>query len=833
MAKNSQKTPLLQLIKNNGGTLYVFPSASEDIGLNLNYNANTVGLSHYALLNIPISKTIVDSDSWLSNRFNPTIIPGHFEYCSKINSAIEDKPSWHIAASLQNYAMNFETLLVNQDTYNYKDYHTVSEKVFWKWLKSTGAIRWKNVENAVGFYEEGDGEAENKNLYNRVVQCFGAIDSGSSLSSGFGMFNEVYVNIPTSYGSGKVFFSCSDENNYHLNRKYYVSNADYLEGREKENNNVVIYTTNQPFADTNSSTDEYYDTTCDTSALYKDVEIKYNPDTKDDTTSSDGSIIKNRLSTLDGVEIVKDLSTISQIFNAVNDSSIGSEINSFDEINIDRKYTTLKEGVYTFDFNAILLYYSVYDNNDNTSDTALSTNLFGILFLDKPTEVSGSSSNTGALTDFYIPTLTKKQSSTDGGFGTGYSFRINIRTQSVYDNQDSIINDNTTQTSVDAENFNDVLYALNQAVANMNTNVETTKVIQEKYTQILGYYGKQAADISDLNSKIDAYINGERGDILSTNRMNASLFTSPNNKISFGFDNGAVDSRGNTVYDVLTSIDSSGNIDASSIKTNQNYSKDNFVYVENCNVDKTVDSSNNVLESFFNEGNFIIRDSQTRYSGFTNVGLNPQGSFYIDSDSSIFKLFSSNTKQGEEDKDNRFLKKEDGVFKGQEGELYTKSYVNYVNFIPYIIAELINQRVKIRDLEEDVKKLKKDSSSSSSSGGDKPTQSAEPTEPSSEPTSSTPEPPSEPTTSPSGEPSSEPSSEPSTVSETYSVSLKVNDLNKIESVSAHSLSNDNEIYPVEVKTNTTTSTIDMNVNKKYNNLVANIKTVNGEELKFE
>ena len=51
MATGSNKTPLIRPLRKNGATLYVFPSASEDIGLNINSNSNGVALSHYALLN--------------------------------------------------------------------------------------------------------------------------------------------------------------------------------------------------------------------------------------------------------------------------------------------------------------------------------------------------------------------------------------------------------------------------------------------------------------------------------------------------------------------------------------------------------------------------------------------------------------------------------------------------------------------------------------------------------------------------------------------------------------------------------------------------------------
>lgn len=47
------RTPLLRPLRDNGATMYVFPSASEDIGLNLNSRSTGVALSHYALLQLP------------------------------------------------------------------------------------------------------------------------------------------------------------------------------------------------------------------------------------------------------------------------------------------------------------------------------------------------------------------------------------------------------------------------------------------------------------------------------------------------------------------------------------------------------------------------------------------------------------------------------------------------------------------------------------------------------------------------------------------------------------------------------------------------------------
>ena len=197
------RTPLLRPLRDNGATLYVFPSASEDIGLNLNSRATGVALSHYALLNLP----------------------------NLMGKTTHQDESRAIAEDLQNYVMNFETLLLNQDSYNYQEYHTVSERVFWHWL-----IKKLNKVNLTQTLINNDQKESNvyfresyENKLDRVVQCFGSIDAGNSLSTEFGMFNETYINIPTSYANGPVFFKHvqdASESNYIFGKSYNVTNRN-------------------------------------------------------------------------------------------------------------------------------------------------------------------------------------------------------------------------------------------------------------------------------------------------------------------------------------------------------------------------------------------------------------------------------------------------------------------------------------------------------------------------------------------------------------------------------------------------------------------------------
>lgn len=439
------RTPLLRPLRDNGATLYVFPSANEDIGLNLNSRATGVAMSHYALLNLPVMFGNTDPKT----------------------------ESIAIATDLQNYMMNLECTLLNQDSYNYQEYHTVSERAFFHWLKSFGTRHIKDSKlNLDRTQNSNDVYYKEKDNTNRVVQCFGAIDAGNSLSTEFGMFNETYVNIPTSYGNGPVFFKQvqdSSETNYIYGKTYNAGDLEHLQGRK---NNV------------------------DTLKILSDVKPRYDSGTS------------YKLD--DAYEIVKDINEIQSACRTfTNDKNI--QINSYDDVNIDQKtqfsgkYCDITTNPCEFGFNAILLYYSVYDQNDTTK-TAYAINLFGIVFLDSPSSVQNGQAK--------IPSLIKKKSF--GGankanfFGNSYSFRVNIKTLSVYDNTDAMIQDNTTMSSINSVDFSDVVSNLNRAIDVMNTNVQSTMAIQDAYMTTLKLTDENKQKLQDLETKLNGYLNGSK-----------------------------------------------------------------------------------------------------------------------------------------------------------------------------------------------------------------------------------------------------------------------------------------------------------------------------------
>ena len=106
------KTPILNAMRTQGGTFYTMPSATEDGGLHINERGNKVGVSHYALLDLPGTK---DNTAAWKNRGSGS-----------------DNPGVMIKDELQHYMMNLETAARNKKGYDYSANLTVSERAFWK-----------------------------------------------------------------------------------------------------------------------------------------------------------------------------------------------------------------------------------------------------------------------------------------------------------------------------------------------------------------------------------------------------------------------------------------------------------------------------------------------------------------------------------------------------------------------------------------------------------------------------------------------------------------------------------------------------------------------------
>lgn len=495
------KTNVIKPFKAQGGTFCTFASALEDIGLNINEKSNKVRLSHYAILDIPnCDYTNQNPNKNVLNLLTPpdAFNNGLIDTPNATNDSENSYARTNIAQSFMSYALNMEAVIRNNNTthsYDFTRNLTISERVFWKWLKECGAINWKRVENSNYFIE-----MPNDENYKRVVKSFGSIDAVAQRSSDYGMYNEIYVNIPTSFGGiDNIYFKQQEDDNYSFDKKYETNNVDLLENHSIENNYTNSSSlNNKPYFDYStkiSNNNSHYindkngywfnniTTTEGKDVGYYITDKKIEGEEKLFDTikveNNDISYVINR-SKLDCMTLELDLNKLGAT--------------SYDELNIG---TDTINSINNYTFNSILVFYSIYDNNDNI----LATNLYGVYFIDTPIQNEDTPSNLNFI-NFEIPRLTKKKSTTEG-FGTSYSFRFNIRTSSLFDGEDDIIYDNASSENSLVNDFNDVVANLNRTINLLNKNTKHTFIIQEKYNELNQKYENIYNNLIKLTERVN------------------------------------------------------------------------------------------------------------------------------------------------------------------------------------------------------------------------------------------------------------------------------------------------------------------------------------------
>ena len=434
--------PLIKPIQTQKGMFYSFQSAIEDLSLTFNNNTNKFRFSKFALLRIPeigIPATMQTDNKVQFLAVGETPLLNNLSTNENIN----------LANSFQNYALNFESLLISQSTYNREKKLNVSERVFWKWLKELGAVRWRDATSAEVIQTLPAGEKRwaedwfNPTLstYDRVVKYIGEIDVVNSVRSKDNSYSELYIHVPTNVGSTPtVLFNSKPDENYGpgmliVNTPGDPLDVEYLNGRH--------YNDTHPFAgmsleafydlDTNSVSTKISDTltvqptttgfwwgaSSINNSYYTDQAAYFG--TPYGVTSSNPKvqrIFKNHNSGTRTVEYLR--STLDGVvidFNLSNYliASQNPAIKSFSQLN--DSYTNED-----FEFNAILIYYDVYDPAPNAvagTEPVSVTNLYGVYFLNKVVQ-SGS--------EFIIPMITKNKPDTiNKTNGNSFAFKVNVK----------------------------------------------------------------------------------------------------------------------------------------------------------------------------------------------------------------------------------------------------------------------------------------------------------------------------------------------------------------------------------------------------------------------
>lgn len=423
-------TSFIKPITTRKGIFYSFQSASDDLTLTFNNSVNKSRFTHFALLRIPdigVPTTLYDS-KLVPNNSIQFLAPGETPLIEGLNT----DQNINLAESFQNYALNFESLLLSLDSHDRSLKRKVSERVFWKWLKELGAIHWRNsnaLERNANYLSSDSARFtemdENATVYNRVVKYIGEIDVVNNVKTKDNAYSEIYIYVPTNVGTTPyTLFKTVDDVNYSpgmivTNNPPDPLDIEFLSGRHYSEVHPYGLNTNAFFdLDDASVTSQI----AEMPALYSTVPSYstgrwFNGNINNSYyTDSDFTLAKNQL-----IKKTKNSITIDYVRNTLDGVVLDFDLNSYklaSENPSIKTFASFNDYVANknFEFNAVLLYYEVYDPN-NPSDSAL--NLFGVLFLNK-VEQNGL--------EFRIPFITKNRPDVVTKVnGDAFAFKVNIK----------------------------------------------------------------------------------------------------------------------------------------------------------------------------------------------------------------------------------------------------------------------------------------------------------------------------------------------------------------------------------------------------------------------
>jgi hypothetical protein len=528
-------TPFIRPLQVQGGTFYSFSSSAEDLSFTFNNSVNKFKFSKFALLNIPP----LNNGDPLGNSLKLNAPDSAFlDYATNAQQIITGNANIDFSQSFQSYCLNLESTILSSTDYNSDIKQTVAEKVFFKWLKEIGGIRYQQsnssqVSNLLNQNQvpvnvnglptsnqlrwvEGDPTAATGSYgltgatYNRVVQYIGNLDIVNSVKNNNNTYSEVYVYVPTKDGNTPtVLFKNTLDVNYLQDYQWTNNPADplndeYLQGRAYDELNPSGLTNLAIFDD---------DVLGAPSVTYKDTDDGatgagnwYTPRDTADTYFTD-TIFYDPTAQI----LTKTFNSVSQTYVRTKLDSVGIDFDpdSYQQIVSDASISTIEEFNSTaasedFSFNCVLIYYDVYDP---ATPVDSATNLYGVLFLD---DVQDSGANI-----YSIPTLKKyKPNIVTKLNGNSYGFKINLKFDVDID-----------QTGVE-QAINDYSpFSLSMFMDSMNVLQDATSTINNTASTYVGLE-QRVSNLESLSLTSDSVFNIDKriADLESSLAANQAIF---------------------------------------------------------------------------------------------------------------------------------------------------------------------------------------------------------------------------------------------------------------------------------------------------------------------
>lgn len=498
------KTPFIRPLQVQGGTFYTFSSSAEDLSFTFNNSVNKFRFSKFALLNIP---NIDNSSSSYENIIRLNGPDSAFlDWANSTQQIITGNGNIDFSQSFQSYCLNLESTIISTDDYNSDLKQNVSERVFFKWLREIGALRFRaatssevvstldqnTVTTVSGLpvtekrYVEGDATAGTTGAYgmtgasyNRVIQYIGNLDIVNSVKNSTNTYSEVYVMVPTKDGNTPtVLFKNVVDQNYYPDYQWTNDpsnplNDEYLFGRNYDDVNPSGLTTLAIFDDDvlGSPVATYFDTGASGATASGNW---YSPRDTANTYFTDPSFVDPSNYILTKSDNSQSLTYVRSKLDSIG---IDFDPNSYQQIISNPNISTLEEFNSTssaadFEFNAVLIYYDIYDPA-NPNDIA--TNLYGVLFLDDVNLTSG---------DIFIPRLQKNRPNPVTKLnGNSYGFKINLKFDTDIDQTgvEQAIND---YSPFSLSMFMDAMNVLQDASSTLNNTVVQFIDVSERVSNL-------------------------------------------------------------------------------------------------------------------------------------------------------------------------------------------------------------------------------------------------------------------------------------------------------------------------------------------------------------
>lgn len=430
-------TPLVRIPQEQGGTLYAFASAARDLTRAYNNPDINFEFSKFALLNLPpvATPSLGSTNNYI--QFGDLFDASGIGY----DDTSIDNANVHFAQTFQNYALNFEQLILSDDDFDTSVLKSDAEQIMFKWLYEVGAVSWQpgtsqQVSTGYSRFLELEDSTQTGTEYAQLVKYLGNIDVSNDKNYQGNAYNEIFINVPSVVGhTPEILFKAGTYNTTSTN----YPPGDYIEGRAGQNhpdaniNMQALGDSNQGEINFDSNIEPTYGIEWDASRYAK---ITNNP-------------------------------TLDTIFDY---SKLGSD----------------------FSFNAILVYYDMYSKSTSANKA---TNLYGILILDNFKEDPNQNG-------WYIPSLTKyKPNDITGLNGNAFALKLNIKFNSSLDNVGVEKNINSFSTfSMDI--FLDTTSALDQATKLLINATNNYSAIAQKVTELESLL-LTSSQIGDFSSRLN------------------------------------------------------------------------------------------------------------------------------------------------------------------------------------------------------------------------------------------------------------------------------------------------------------------------------------------